>query len=138
MLWHAHYLLREFRGDGHIAALVAEGFTGAEALALHIAQVPAIGPIFTSTRGWTDDEWSAVLTGLRAEGLLAEGDELALTDAGRARRGAIEDRTDELHAPAFASIGEAGCERLLELAPPLRQALTDAGLFVDFGARPPR
>ena len=50
-LWHAHYLLREFRGDGHIAVLTAEGLTGIEALAIHIAQMPAIGEIFRQSAG---------------------------------------------------------------------------------------
>lgn len=49
-LWHAHYLLREFRGDGHIAVLVAEGLTGHQALALHVAMLPAIGPVFRQSR----------------------------------------------------------------------------------------
>src|SRR5262245_10040378 len=36
VLWHAHYLLRDFRGDGHIAVLTAEGLRGIEALAIHV------------------------------------------------------------------------------------------------------
>jgi Helix-turn-helix family len=43
-LWHAHYLLREFRGDGHISILASEGLSGLEALLLHIAWTPALGP----------------------------------------------------------------------------------------------
>ena len=41
-LWHAQYLLREFRGDGHIAVLLGEGLTGIEAFAIHVALVPAM------------------------------------------------------------------------------------------------
>ena len=36
-LWHAITLLREYRGDGHIAALVTHGLSGLEALITHIA-----------------------------------------------------------------------------------------------------
>jgi hypothetical protein len=43
-LWHAHYLLREFRGDGHISILASEGLSGLEALLLHIAWTPALRP----------------------------------------------------------------------------------------------
>ena len=50
-LWHAHYLLREFRGDGHISVLSSEGLSGIEALQLHIAFVPAVGPGVPSNEG---------------------------------------------------------------------------------------
>lgn len=36
VLWHAATLLREFRGDGHVVALLAEGLDGCEA---HVTQV---------------------------------------------------------------------------------------------------
>ncbi|CAM5262430.1 SCO6745 family protein [Streptomyces aurantiogriseus] len=36
-LWHAQTLLREFRGDGHVACLLSEGVGGLEALVLHAA-----------------------------------------------------------------------------------------------------
>src|SRR5919112_2519957 len=36
-LWHAASLLREHRGDGHIAALLRAGLTGLEALVTHTA-----------------------------------------------------------------------------------------------------
>jgi hypothetical protein len=36
-LWHAQTLLREFRGDGHIALLVHHGLDGIEALVMHEA-----------------------------------------------------------------------------------------------------
>ncbi len=35
VLWHAQSLLREFRGDGHIAVLTTEGLSGLEALVVH-------------------------------------------------------------------------------------------------------
>jgi hypothetical protein len=132
-LWHAQYLLREFRGDGHIAVLVAEGLTGIEALAIHIAAVPALEQVFRRSRGWSDDAWSPALTRLHADGWLTD-DRAGLTPAGRERRARIEERTDELDLPAYAAIGTRGVERLLELAPPLRSALEQAGL--GFAGRP--
>ena len=57
-LWHAHYLLREFRGDGHIAVLVSEGLTGIEAFVLNVALHPVMDAIRQS-RAWTDDEWDS-------------------------------------------------------------------------------
>ena len=35
VLWHAQSILREFRGDGHIALLVVHGLSGVEALVTH-------------------------------------------------------------------------------------------------------
>src|SRR5438094_4289023 len=35
VLWHAQSLLREFRGDAHVAALLLEGLRGVEALVIH-------------------------------------------------------------------------------------------------------
>jgi len=37
-------LLREYRGDGHIAALVAHGLSGIEALITHIATGTGFNP----------------------------------------------------------------------------------------------
>jgi hypothetical protein len=128
VLWHAHYLLREFRGDGHIAVLTAEGLTGAEALALHIAMAPAMGDMFRQSRAWTDDEWAASLDALRADGWITDGQDLTLTADGVARRKAIEDRTDELDLPGYGSIGLEACERVIELAKPIGIAMADAGL----------
>jgi hypothetical protein len=101
-------------------------------LAVHIAMVPVVGPIFLATRGWTDDEWAATLAGLRRDGWLTDDEELTLTAGGRARREAIEARTDELSVPAYEAIGPDGCSRLLELAAPIAAALRAAGLAFPF------
>jgi hypothetical protein len=127
-LWHAHYLLREFRGDGHIAVLVAEGLTGHQALALHVAMLPAIGPVFRQSRAWTDDEWGATLASLRADGWLTDDEELALTPEGARRRQAIEDRTNELALPAYAPIGQEGVDRVIELGEPIGETMAKADL----------
>ena len=126
-LWHAHYLLREFRGDGHISVLSAEGLTGIEALQLHIAFAPAVGPVFRATRGWTDDQWDASVERLRERGWLTSDAELTLTADGHAYREEIEARTDALNVPAYEAIGWDGCERLLELGAVVGKALVDDG-----------
>jgi hypothetical protein len=126
-LWHAHYRLREFRGDGHIAVLTADGLTGIEALQLHIAYAPRVGPIFRATRGWTDDQWNASVETLRARGWLTGDDDLTLTAAGLAYREDIEARTDARNALAYDAIGTGGCGRLVELAAPITAALLADG-----------
>ncbi len=125
-LFHAVTLLREFRGDGHIAALVVEGITGLEAAVMHVAQ----GDTWTreplrKTRGYSPEEWDAALARLRARGWIDEGE--GFTDEGRAVRQRIEDRTDELALPAWEHLGEDGCARLRELVRPLSTAIVAAG-----------
>ncbi|MGZ4677828.1 MAG: SCO6745 family protein, partial [Acidimicrobiia bacterium] len=85
VLWHAQSLLREFRGDGHIAALLAAGLSGLEAVITHVATGDVPGAVMTATRAWPDDEWNAAIDDLRSRGLVEPGN-LALTDAGRAQR----------------------------------------------------
>jgi len=91
------------------------------------------------SRAWGDEDWAAGVAGIRARGWLADGDGLALNEAGRAFRQELEDRTDELAVGAWAALGPAGCARLTELARPLSQAIIDSGLYraVSSFARPP-
>ncbi|MDQ3107642.1 MAG: hypothetical protein M3Q68_07555, partial [Actinomycetota bacterium] len=127
VLWHAQTLLREFRGDGHIAAMVAEGVDGVEALILHGATGDVPPAVLRSSRRWPADEWSAGEERLRTRGWLdGEG---GLTDAGRGHRQWVEDRTDALAAPAYDVLGEDGCERLRTLGRPLSRAIVEAGGF---------
>jgi hypothetical protein len=127
VLWHAQTLLREFRGDGHIAALTVEGISGREALVLHAASgdVPAV--FLKVSRGWSAAEWGATEEDLRSRGLLGEG--LTLTGEGEALRRRIEERTDALALPAYASLGQDGCERLAEMARSFGRTVVDRGLL---------
>jgi hypothetical protein len=55
-LWHAITLLREYRGDGHIAVLVSHGLSGAEALITHVATGTGFDPEFgRKLRGWSQE-----------------------------------------------------------------------------------
>jgi hypothetical protein len=125
VLWHAQTLLREFRGDGHIAAMVAEGITGVEALVIHEATGDIAPGILQASRAWPDPEWLAAKERVRARGWLA-GDG-TLTDAGRASRDAVEARTDELALVCWERIGEDACTRLRELVRPLSRAIVEQG-----------
>lgn len=126
VLWHAQTLLREFRGDGHIALLVSEGLSGIEALITHAATGLVPAAVLQSMRGWTDDEWNAGIDGLRTRGLLNE-DALTFTAAGEAQRAHIEARTDSLSAAPYEAIGEEGCKALRSVARGLSQAVVDTG-----------
>jgi len=125
-LFHAVTLLREFRGDGHIAALVVEGVTGIEAAIMHVAQGDAwTREPLRKTRGYTSEEWDAAARGLRERGWLDEDD--AFTPLGAEVRQRIEDTTDRLALPAWEAIGEEGASRLRGLVRPLATAVIDGG-----------
>ncbi|MDT4940976.1 MAG: hypothetical protein QOJ34_1065, partial [Pseudonocardiales bacterium] len=72
VLWHAITLLREFRGDGHVAVLLTGGVSGLDALVTHTVT----GRGFTeqaakATRGWSDEQWTEAVERLTARGLLS-------------------------------------------------------------------
>jgi hypothetical protein len=98
-LWHAATLLREYRGDGHNAVLVAHGIGGTEAHVLLALSWGMRPEEFGRTHHLPADQLAAVVDGLRSRGLVdAAG---AFTDAGRAIKERIEARTDELAAAAY-------------------------------------
>ncbi len=61
VLWHAQSLLREFHGDGHVAALTIEGLSGAEALVTHAVAGDVPADILRLTRQRTDADWAGAL-----------------------------------------------------------------------------
>jgi hypothetical protein len=117
VLWHAITLLREYRGDGHIAALVTAGLDPCEALVTHGAvHENGVGSsVLRSSRSWPDDEWEAAAERLRGRGLF-QGD--ALSADGVALRDRIEAMTDEAAAPAWAAISGGEAERLRAIVRP--------------------
>ncbi|MEU1407825.1 hypothetical protein ABZ471_36805 [Streptomyces sp. NPDC005728] len=125
-LWHAQTLLREFRGDGHVACLLSEGVGGLEALVLHAATGEVPVGLLKSSRAWPEEEWADTEERLRERGLL-DGD--SLSSDGVLLRQHIEDRTDLLTLPAYGVLGDADCERLAELASPFGRAVVEAGLL---------
>ena len=131
-LWHAISLLREFRGDGHIACLVEAGLDGIDALVVHAASGEVPRAVLQSSRGWDDERWEASVAGLTARGIL-HGDG-SFTDAGAALRQQIEDRTDALALAPWAALGEDACDELRGLVRPLSKAVVASGTF-GFGSR---
>ena len=126
-LWHGATLLREHRGDGHIAALLHAGLSGLEALITH----SATGRGFTeaaakATRGWKDEEWAAACAALADRGLL---DDAGLTAEGEELRSRIEMHTDALAADPWLSLGAEKTGRVVELGKGLSRRLTESGAF---------
>ncbi|MFF4534671.1 hypothetical protein [Streptomyces aureus] len=127
-LWHAATLLREHRGDGHLAVLLDAGLDPVEALVSHTATGKGMVPQWVLvTRGWSRADWEAASGRLRERGLLdADGE---LTVAGTELRRDIEDRTDRLDRAPYEHLGAAGVERLTEIAKGLLMRAFAAGAF---------
>jgi hypothetical protein len=128
VLWHAVTLLREYRGDGHIAALVGAGLNGLTALVTHTATGRGfLPPAAMATRGWSEEQWAAAAEHLRTAGLL--GADGALTEEGRRLRERIEDATDLAAAAPWARLGAEKAGRLHELGRALSRRAVGAGAF---------
>jgi hypothetical protein len=125
VLWHAATLLREHRGDGHVALLTALGVSGREANVLQEAGGNVPRAMIERARDYDAAEWTAVVGRLADRGLLA-GDG-ALTAAGTALRQELEDRTDALALGAYDALDDARLTRLVDLLTPIAHAVVAAG-----------
>ena len=126
-LWHGATLLREHRGDGHLAVLLRAGLSGLEALITHTAT----GRGFTeaaakASRGWREEEWARACAVLADRGLI---DDAGLTAEGEELRAGIERETDVLSAAPWEHLGPERTARVTELAKGLARALVGNGAF---------
>ena len=125
-LWHAANMLREHRGDGHIAALVSERIGGTEA---HVLSALAMGiypaESFGRIHHLPEARLAAVMDGLRDRGLLdASG---RFTDAGRATKTRIESLTDALAEAPYDGLEPLELEQLIALLEPISRRLKATG-----------
>jgi hypothetical protein len=135
-LWHAISLLREHRGDGHIAALTTYGLSGIEALITHTAAGIGFTVEFArGLRGWSEDQWTTASARLRQRRLV--DDSGALTSRGLQLRTEIEDLTDRLAFEPWRSLADNDADDLQRFAKAMRQQVVSAGAFPQ-GAFGPR
>ncbi|MFE7469155.1 hypothetical protein ACFU6R_34290 [Streptomyces sp. NPDC057499] len=128
--WHAATLLREHRGDGHMAALLTAGLDPLESVVSHIATGRGMSPRWVmTTRGWGPEDLDAARERLRGRGVLDAAGEL--TEAGLALRAELEETTDRLDAAPYEHLGAAGVARLTELSQGFLVAAASAGAFPD-------
>lgn len=128
-LWHATTLLREHRGDGHVASLVAEGISGRESNVLHVAAGAVPADFIKRSRDYSDEEWESCIHSLGERGLLTPAG--TLTDTGRALKEHIELRTDILALAALNALDDAAVELLFRaLTPITRQVIAGGDLPV--------
>jgi hypothetical protein len=127
-LWHAATLLREYRGDGHIAALLHADLNGLEALITHTVTGRGFTlPAAKATRGWSEEEWAAESGALVERGLL--DDDGGLTAEGKDLRARVEAETDVLSADAWLLLGAERTARVIELGKGFARKLVAGGAF---------
>ncbi|MFB6809506.1 hypothetical protein [Streptomyces sp. NPDC056387] len=127
-LWHATTLLREHRGDGHLAALLLAGLDPLEALVSHTATGRGMTPKWIKAiRGWEQSDLDAAAGRLRERGILTADGEL--TEEGAAVRERLEADTDRLDAAPYEHLGTDGLARLAELGGGFVVKAVAAGAF---------
>ena len=125
--WQAATTLREHRGDGHNAALVAADVTPVQAHWLKIAAGDTDARTLTVGRGWPEEAWQQGRLELQARGWLDSDDNL--TPEGRAARDSIERQTDVAAASPWDHLGHSNTDRLAQLLTPLTEAVRLAGII---------
>jgi len=125
-LWQALTTLREHRGDGHVAVLVAHGLGPVEAMVLKAAADESDATLLRESRRWGLTAWQAAEAGLREQGRLA-GDG-SLTGAGAAVHADVEAWTDAAAAQPWKALGEAATARLAGLLEPLARTVLASGM----------
>ncbi|MEV7354809.1 MULTISPECIES: SCO6745 family protein [unclassified Kitasatospora] len=115
-LWQAATVMREHRGDGHVAALVAAGLDGCEALVVRCA-MDVRREMLQPMRGWTDEEWDAAAARLVERGWLTTAG--SVTELGRIRHQSLEAATDLAAARVWEDYPRAELDRLAAALKPI-------------------
>lgn len=124
-LWRAADLVREHRGDSHIAASVAAGL---DPVRMGILSEVWVGyPVgeYSGTRAWPAEVLDAAAARLEADGLLADG---RITEEGRAFRDGIEAATDAAQDELLDAVGSE-LDAVTEQLDVWSTACVEAGAF---------
>ncbi|MFE2049575.1 MarR family transcriptional regulator [Streptomyces sp. NPDC059459] len=125
-LWHSATMLREHRGDGHVAALVGARIGGTEAHVLSALEQGIHPPeSFGRIHHLPKKRLAAVLDGMRERGLIDTDGHF--TDTGRATKQRIETLTDELATPPYEALSPVELDELIAELEPITATLVAAG-----------
>lgn len=124
-LWHATTLVREHRGDGHVAVLTAEALSGRECNVLHAVAGGVPAEMIKRSRDYDDAAWEHHTDALRRRGLIDSADKL--TDDGSHLKQRIEDTTDAVALPVLDALSDAEVESLFGALTPITRKVVAAG-----------
>jgi hypothetical protein len=120
--WRLADLLREYRGDAHIAAWTSGGFDATEIGLLTELYWGLPMRTYVRSRAWSSGDLDAAEARLIERGMVADG---ALTPAGREAREAVEVATDRQCRPIIEALG-TDVDELVERLLPWGQSIRDA------------
>jgi hypothetical protein len=123
-LFHAASLLREHRGDGHIAALVVEGVGGLEAHVLFALDMGMPAEKFGRIHHLPAAQLAEVIDGMRRRDLI--GEDGWLSESGRAVKQRVEALTDDLAAKPYECLERHELDELMVSLEPLAALLVAA------------
>jgi hypothetical protein len=135
-LWHAATLLREHRGDGHVAALTAAGIHGREANVLQSAAGVVPRHELARARRYDEAEWDGISARLIGRGLLDRDG--TVTSRGQAVRADVEDRTNAVALCAYNALDDEELQQLIDALVPLTRAVLATGDIPDVTPIGPR
>ncbi|GAC1326158.1 MAG: hypothetical protein NVSMB22_16820 [Chloroflexota bacterium] len=124
-LWRTAQMVREHRGDSHIAVYISAGFDPVQMNILTELWVGWPLGTFSATRAWPQERTDRALRDLHKRGLI-DGDRLS--DVGRSMRTEIEERTDALEQPLVMAIGPE-IDRTIDQLNAWAQKVISAGDF---------
>jgi hypothetical protein len=125
-LFHLGDMLRECRGDAHVAAWSSAALDGLEIGLLNDIYMGLPLRSYVRTRAWSEEDLAAGVERLRDLGWL-DGDEF--TDEGRTVREDIERATDLQMTPALDALGD-DLDEVVELLRPWGVAMRESGGYV--------
>src|SRR3954466_11692016 len=123
-LFHAASLLREHRGDGHIAALMSEGVGGLEAHVLVALDMDMPAEKFGRIHHLPAAQLASVIDGMRDRDLI--GEDGWLSELGRAVKQRVEALTDDLAAEPYKRLEPEELDELMATLEPLATLLLAA------------
>jgi hypothetical protein len=124
-LWRGAEMVREHRGDGHLAACVAAGLDAVSMNVLTELWTGYAPGEYTSTRGYGEDVVAATLARLADRGWV---DGNRLTAEGIAARQEIENATDVAQQALVERLGDR-LEEVIEAVAPLSDRVVEAQSF---------
>src|ERR1700739_4283151 len=124
-LWHATTLLREQRGDAHVAVLAAAGISGRESNVLHAAAGGVPRDYMARARDYDESAWRHHEQRLAERGLL--NDDGSLTAGGRGLKDHIESAPDTRAMSALDALSDDEVERLFRALTPITRGVVAGG-----------
>lgn len=123
-IFHAASMLREHRGDGHIAALMVEGVARLEAHVLLALNMNMPAEKFGRIHHLPAPQLAAVIDGMRHRGLIA--DDGWLSEKGRAVKQRVELLTDNLAVKPYEILEPGELDELRQALEPIVKLLVAA------------